>query len=109
MLNKTILPLATLFLMLFAVACGSSGMVGSDDRTAVAGVVLDADSYDRIADATVTLTDEDKSTTTNENGVFTFVDIAVGSHNVTVESGSHGTVETTIEVEDGGSRVEIKL
>ncbi|REL24063.1 hypothetical protein DYD21_19835 [Rhodohalobacter sp. SW132] len=109
MLNKTILPLATIFLMFFAVACGSSGMVGSDDQTAVAGVVLDSESYDRIANATVTLTGEDKSTVTNENGVFTFVDVGVGTHDVTVESDSHGTVETTIDVEQGGSRVEIKL
>ncbi len=109
MIKKTILPIAAIFLMFFAVACGSSGMVGSEDQTAVAGVVVDSDSYDRIADATVTLTDEDKSAVTNENGVFTFVDVGVGTHNVVVDAGNHGTTETTIEVVDGGTRVEIKI
>lgn len=109
MLKKTILPIATLLILLFTAACGSSGMIGSDDESAVAGVVLHSESFDRIADATVRLVDEDKSVVTNENGVFTFIDVGVGTHDVVVETGEYGTTETTIDVEAGGSRVEIKI
>jgi len=108
MLNKLILPIATILILFVAVACGTSGALGSDE-TAVAGVVLDAESYERIADATVRLVDSDRSTTTNENGVFTFVGIPIGTHDVVIEATDYGTVETTLEAESGGSRIELKI
>jgi hypothetical protein len=108
MFNKLILPIASILILFFAVACGSSGALGSDE-TAVAGVVLDAESYERIADATVRLVDADRSATTNENGVFTFVGISIGTHDVVIEAADYGTVETTLEAEQGGSRVELKI
>lgn len=108
MLNKLILPLVAIFILFFAVACGSSGALGSD-QTAVAGVVLDADSYERIANATVRLVDEDVSTETNENGVFTFVGVGIGTHNVEIDADNYGTTETTFDAESGGSRVELKI
>lgn len=108
MLNKLILPVVTILIMFFTVACGSSGALGSD-QTAIAGVVLDTDSYERIANATVSLVDEDVSTQTNENGVFTFVGVGIGTHNVVVEADNYGTVETTLEAEAGGSRIELKI
>ncbi len=108
MLNKLLLPLVTILILFFAVACGSSGALGSD-QTAVAGVVLDAESYERIANATVRLVDEDVSTETNENGVFTFVGVGIGTHNVVIDADNYGTTETTLDAESGGSRVELKI
>jgi len=108
MLKKLTLPIASILILLFAVACGTSGALGSDE-TAVAGVVLDAESYERIANATVRLVEADRTATTNENGVFTFVGIPIGTHDVVIEANNYGTIETSFEAESGGSRVELKI
>jgi hypothetical protein len=105
--SKLILSLA--ILMFVGMACGTSGPMASEDRTALTGVVLDKDSYDRIADATVRLVDEGESEVTNENGIFTFIGVGVGTHTVEVEAEGYGTSEHSVEVEAGGSRVQLML
>lgn len=106
MINKKLLLIVTTLLFFIGVGCGSSGPMADEDRTAVAGVVLAEDSYDRVANATVTLVGEEMTTQTNENGTFTFVGVGVGSQEVTVES-DNGSANTSIDVESGGSRVQL--
>lgn len=106
MFKVKLLSVAAILLMFVGVGCGSSGPMGAEDQTAVTGVVMVEGSYDRVANATVNLTGEEMTTETNENGVFTFVGVTVGSQEVTVES-SEGSANTSIEVQTGGSRVEI--
>jgi len=106
MLNKGLLS-AVALLLVIGVACGTSGPMSSDDKTALTGVVIEEGSYDRVANATVTLTGDDMSTVTGEGGTFSFVGVSVGTHEVTIESDTHGTTTKSIEVQSGGSRVEI--
>lgn len=100
---------AITILMFVGVACGSSGPMSSDDQTALTGVVIDHESWDRIAEATVRLVDEDNSEITNENGIFAFIGVGVGTHTVEVEAEGYGTSTHTVEVEAGGTRVQLKI
>lgn len=106
MFKIKLLSIAAVFLMFVGVACGPSGPMGAEDRTAVNGVVLVEDSYERVADATVSMEDGELTATTNENGVFTFVGAPTGSQEVSVES-SMGSTTSTVEVEMNGSRIEL--
>lgn len=106
MFKVKLLSVAAILIMFVGVGCGSSGPMGAEDQTAVTGVVMVEDGYDRVANATVNLTGEDMTTETNENGVFTFIGVTVGSQDVTVES-EDGSANTSIDVQAGGSRVEI--
>lgn len=108
MLRKIILPLTAILLMLLSVACGPSGMVENQESTAVIGVVIDSDTHERISGATITL-GEELSAVSNENGAFTFINVPVGSHTVSVDAGNNGSTETTLNVVDGGTRTEIRL
>ena len=51
MRNIKLLSFAALFLMFVGVACGPSGPMASEDRTAVTGVVMVEDTYERVAQA----------------------------------------------------------
>ncbi len=106
MFKKKMIPLV-IFCMVIGMACGTSGSMTSDEQTALTGIVLNEDNYDRIPNVTVQLVNEEKSAVTNENGTFQFVDISVGSHEVIVEGDGYSATESTIEVEDGGTRVEL--
>lgn len=106
MYRLKLLSIAAIFIMFVGVACGPSGPMGAEDRTAVAGVVLVEDTYERVADATVTMEDGELTATTNENGVFTFVGAPTGSQEVSVES-NMGSTTSTVEVEMNGSRIEL--
>lgn len=100
-----LLPILAISL-LFGVACGTSGPM-ADDETALIGVVLDQDSYDRIAGATIQLANDNVTVTTNEEGTFKVVGASVGTHNVVIEAEGYSAKETTIEVERGGTRVQL--
>ncbi|MFO7845149.1 MAG: carboxypeptidase-like regulatory domain-containing protein [Balneolaceae bacterium] len=106
MYNLKLLSLAITLILFVGVSCGPSGPMASEDQTAVAGVVLVEDSHDRVANATVTFEGDEMTAETNENGVFTFVGVSVGSHDVTVES-DQGSANTSVEVEAGGSRIQM--
>lgn len=101
-----LLSMAAIFVMFVGVACGPSGPMADEDRTAVAGVVMVEDTYERVANATVMMEDGELTATTNENGVFTFVGAPTGSQEVSVES-NMGSTTATVEVEMNGSRVEL--
>lgn len=106
MLVKKIIPLLVLTLAI-TTACGTSGPMASDDETALIGVVIDKDSYDRVSGATVELTADNLSATTSEDGTFTLTEVSTGTHDVVVQADGYVTTETTIEVEQGGTRVEL--
>lgn len=106
MFLKKLIPLLV-FMLAITTACGTSGPMASDDETALVGIVIDQNSYDRIAGATVELAGDNKSATTNDNGTFTFVEVSVGTHDVVVQADGFSTKETTIEVEQGGTRVQL--
>lgn len=106
MFTKKMIPLV-IFCMVIGMACGTSGPMSSDDQTALTGIVLNEENYERIPNVTVQLVDEEKSVETNENGTFHFVGVTVGSHEVMVEGDGYSATESTIEVENGGSRVEL--
>jgi len=106
MRNLKLLSFAAIFLMFVGVACGPSGPMGAEDRTAVTGVVMVEDSYERVSNATVSMEDGELTATTNENGVFTIVGAPTGSQEVMVES-DMGSTTATVEVEMNGSRIEL--
>lgn len=101
-----LLTITAIFIMFVGVACGPSGPMGAEDRTAVAGVVMVEDSYERVSNATVTMEDGELTATTNENGVFIFVGAPTGSQEVMVES-NMGSTTATVEVDMNGSRIEL--
>lgn len=71
------------------------------------GVVIDANSGAIIPNATVTL--NETSATTDENGAFTFEEVEAGSHTITVEAEGYETAEQALEVTEEGANVEIAL
>lgn len=101
-----LLSFVAIFVMFVGVACGPSGPMADEDRTAVTGVVMVEDSYERVANATVMMEDGELTATTNENGVFTIIGAPTGSQEVMVES-DMGSTTTTVEVEMNGSRIEL--
>jgi|AntRauTorcE11897_2_1112592.scaffolds.fasta_scaffold07585_4 hypothetical protein len=106
MFNLKLLSITAIFILFLGVACGPSGPMASDDRTAVTGVVMVEDSYERVANATVMMEDGELTATTNENGVFTITGAPTGSQEVMVES-DMGSVTTTVNIEMNGSRIEL--
>ena len=106
MFNLKLLSIAAIFLLFVGVGCGPSGPMASEDRTAVTGVVMVEDTYERVANATVMMEDGELTATTNKNGVFTFVGAPTGSQEVMVES-DMGSATTTVTVEMNGSRIEL--
>ncbi|WP_340103817.1 carboxypeptidase-like regulatory domain-containing protein [Rhodohalobacter sp. 8-1] len=106
MFKLKLLSIAAIFIMFVGVACGPSGPMGAEDRTAVTGVVLVEDTYERVADATVSMEDGELTATTNENGVFTIIGAPTGSQDVMVDS-NMGSTTATVEINMNGSRIEL--
>lgn len=107
MLRKKSTILVALLLFI-GVGCSSPGSLSSEEITNVAGVVV-TDSYERVANAELHFVNDDLRTTTSEDGTFTLFEVSVGSQNVTINSESHGTVEKSVEIVNGGTRLFIKL
>jgi hypothetical protein len=108
MFNKKIALLITV-LAFVGMACASPSSLTSDEITNVAGVVYDAESYERIANAQVIFSADDKSATTNEEGTFVLREVSVGTHTVTIQTDGHGTVEKSVEIVNGGTRLELAI
>lgn len=96
-------------LLFIGIGCGTPGSLTSDEITDVAGVVMESDSYDRIANATVQINNTEKSATTDENGIFTLRQVDTGDHTVTINTENHGTVEQNVTITDGGTRLVLKV
>ncbi|MGZ3459960.1 MAG: TonB-dependent receptor domain-containing protein, partial [Archangium sp.] len=62
------------------------------------GVVLERFTKKPLAGVTVTLTDTGASTTTDEQGTFSFIDVPVGSHKVQLSSAKLVTVSTQEDI-----------
>jgi hypothetical protein len=105
---KKISILITLLLFI-GIGCGTPGSLTSDEITDVAGVVVESDSYDRIANASVQINETEKSAITDENGIFTLRQVETGNHTITIETENHGTVEQDVTITDGGTRLELKV
>jgi hypothetical protein len=99
---------AVLLLIFLGAACASPSALTSDEMTHVAGVVLSQD-YDRISNATVRFSTNGQAVTTDENGIFTARDVAVGTQSVSIEAEGYGTVEKQVEVTNGGTRLQLML
>lgn len=98
-----------ILLLFVGIGCSTPGSLASEEITDVAGIVIDGDSYDRVANAQVRLNGTDKSAVTNDNGIFTFRQVEVGDYTLTVESENYGSAEQEVSITDGGTRLEIKL
>ncbi len=107
MLSKKIVTAITLLLFI-GIGCASPGVLTSDEITNVAGVVLDANSYDRVANAQLQFEDDVVATTSSE-GTFTLHEVNVGTHNVTIEADGYETTNQTVEIVDGGTRLELMI
>ncbi|WP_069132853.1 carboxypeptidase regulatory-like domain-containing protein [Rhodohalobacter halophilus] len=90
------------------VGCASPGSLASDEITDVAGVVV-TDGYDRVANAEVYFSGDDLRTTTSTDGTFTLREVSVGSHEVNISTEGQGSFTKTVEVTNGGTRLEIVL
>jgi hypothetical protein len=98
-----------LMLLFIAMGCASPNALTSDEMTHVAGVVVDSESFDRVANAQIRFMNDDITVNTESNGTFTARDVTVGTHTVTIEADGYGTVEQSVEIVNGGSRLQIKL
>ena len=108
MMNLKIIP-AVLILMFIAMGCASPSALTSDEMTHVAGVVVDSDSFDRIENAQIRFMNDGKTVNTESNGTFTARDISVGTQTVSIEAEGYGTIEKTVEIIDGGTRLQLAL
>lgn len=108
MLNTKIL--STILLLLFiGMGCASSSSLTSGEMTDVIGVVVDEDSYERVANAEINFADRDEVVTTSESGTFTAKGVAVGMQTITINVQGHGTVEKEVEIVNEGTRLQIAI
>lgn len=107
MLRNKITTVVTLILFI-GMGCASPSSLTSDEITNVSGVVVAADSYDRVANAQVQFED-DKVATTTADGTFALKEVRVGTHNVTIEAEGYGTTSQRVEIVNGGTRLELKV
>lgn len=75
----------------------------------ITGSVVDAETGDAVADATITLTGTEQSTTTDEYGTFTFEEVEAGNLTLSVEAEGYQSAEQSVEVTEEGANVEIKV
>jgi hypothetical protein len=100
---------AILIVLFIAMGCASPSALTSDEVTHVAGVVVDSESYDRVANAQIRFMNDGITVNTESNGTFTARDISVGTHTVSIQAEGYGTVEKSVEIVDGGTRLKLKL
>jgi len=108
MMKLKVIP-AILILMFIAMGCASPSALTSDEVTHVAGVVVDSESFDRIANAQIRFMNDGITVNTESNGTFTARDISVGTQNVSIEAEGYGTIEKSVDIVDGGTRLQLAL
>ncbi|MEX0662213.1 MAG: carboxypeptidase-like regulatory domain-containing protein [Balneolaceae bacterium] len=108
MLNKGLIS-SVLLLLFIGIGCSSPSSLTSEEITDVIGVVVDEDSYERIANVELRFADRDEVVTTSENGTFTVKEVNVGMQTVTIEGEGYGTVEKEVEVINEGTRLQIAI
>jgi len=90
-----------LFLPLLAIlftACPSDPV---DTTGSISGTVKDRFTNERIAGADVSLNPTNRSTTTDGNGNYQFLDVEQGQYTVTVKKSQYADVSTTLQVQVG--------
>lgn len=108
MLNKQVISilLVTIF---FAIGCASPNSLTSDELTNVSGVLVAVESYDRVEGAEIHFEEEDKTVTTDSNGIFTLYEMGTGNHTVTISADGYETAEREVEIVNGGTRLELTI
>ena len=107
-MNFKIVPVI-LILLFVAMGCASPSALTSDEVTHVAGVVVDSESFDRIANAQIRFMNDEITVNTLINGTFTARDITVGTQIITIEADGYGTIEKSVEIVNGGTRMQLVL
>jgi len=91
------------------VLVASSGPAPSSSarRKALSGVVVDAETGERLPGAHVYLSTLDAGTTTNRDGYFVVSSLPAGAYDIRFTYLGYGTVDTTLVAGDGGHRVAL--
>lgn len=108
MVSKKIFSFVLLFSFL-VIGCASPGALKSDEITHVSGIVVAANSYERVANAQIQFMNDDISIRTDENGTFTAMDVSVGTQTVTIQSEGHESVEKSVKIVNGGNRLQLMI
>lgn len=108
MLNKGLIT-SVLLLFFIGIGCGTSGSLASEEKTDVIGVVIDQDTYDRVADAEIQFSGVDEAVVTSENGTFMVKGLDVGVQTVTISAPGHEASEQEIEVVNEGTRLQLYI
>ncbi|MDX1641531.1 MAG: carboxypeptidase-like regulatory domain-containing protein [Balneolaceae bacterium] len=81
----------------------------ADTYTMITGSVVDAETGDAVANATVALEGTETTTTTDEYGTFVFEQVETGSHTLTIEADGYQSTETSVDVTETGANVEVEV
>lgn len=112
MIKKAIMLASIMVLSLgiaFATSNPETTNTDTESYAIITGSVVDAETGDAVANATVTLTGTEQSTTTDEYGTFTFEEVKTGSLTLSVEADGYQAAEQTIDVTEEGANVEIEV
>lgn len=111
MIKKAIM-VAFASILCFAVVSATANPIVetvNQSNAIITGSVVDAETGEAVANATVTLSGTEESTTTDEYGTFTFEQVENGSQTITVQADGYQEAEETVEVTEEGANVEIEL
>lgn len=108
MFNKQIIT-SFLVLIFIAIGCKSPSSLTSDELTNVSGVVLSEQTFERVSGAEIQFSEEGRTVTTDANGTFILREVGVGTHTVVISADGYGTVEKSVEIVNGGTRLQLMI
>lgn len=108
MFNKKIVT-SFLIAIFIAIGCKSPSSLTSDELTNVSGVLMEEQTHERIGGAEIQFAEEGRTVTTEGNGIFTIKEVEVGTHTVTISADGYGTVEKSVEIVNGGTRLQLMI
>jgi protocatechuate 3,4-dioxygenase beta subunit len=107
-----------MFVSVFALCIGAAfaasdlSYISSTDmeaRTTITGTVVDANTEAPIPNAQIAVREADASTTSDEAGTFTFVDLEPGTYTLSVSADGYEAAEVRVEVSEEGAIAEVEL
>jgi hypothetical protein len=104
----TALAISSIVLMA-ATSPPANGEFKEIDKPTLSGVVLDANQEEGIPGAEVKLEETGEATTTDEYGIFTFMEVEEGSYTVVVEADGYEPASVEVDVNEEGAAIEVVL
>lgn len=75
----------------------------------MSGVVVTEQTYERIGGAEIQFVEEGRIVTTEVNGTFKIREVGVGTQTVVISADGYETVEKSVEIVNGGTRLQLMI